>query len=1329
MTNWNSQFEDDKKKKRIDWNTYVDEGLSRQKEEQQKQEETQKIKSENDAKLKKSFTQKLAYGAGEVGSKIGSLFKTGAPEDASRAEKNWNLVSKVVGAPNSKTYGLSKADKEGYYNKLEEARKPIQPKGWTGSDEEYNKMAIFAQENLKEIEKQRLELEMEAQRINQSAIPAVTQQLDNALKPKGFKPNEFKPKTLQPKTLGQSSQTKPKEVKSEEKDISARINELKDAEQNYKEFLGWVENDRGVVSGLLGEFDSVDDVIQKVPFAGTAVEAAETMRDVDILKRYKNDPASLDDLDLARVQTIQSEVMTNMLKKDMGSSVGKMLAQMPTFLIEFALTAGVFKAGESATKAGLLKLGKSTVEDFSSNLVSSLVGSAARTSVFIPMISNETANYMLPTQGIIESKEGQLAFAQIDEGDAFKKALPKGIATTYVNLATEDLGKFIEEPERLVKNAFLNKFALGRGITESTTFAKALKTAGWNGIVGEVLEEEGTELLQSGIEQRKYNAPLVTPQGTERFITETLGIVAFAGIAKIPDYSIQQLEKTMPQREKAMIQAEKVIEIDPKIEALTSERPNNTLLQEAETILNDPTKFGEEGIARLEQIRNELPDNEKTNVLQEDIDKARDSLGTSQDTLRQKMVDEGGKKHSLRPEDVLKTKTETTGNAGELGVNIEQEQPEDKKAELSNQVQNEKNTAQIKKDTLEGKREEFRMNTPKMIDNYIQKGATAEDTVLVYKATEGNSIVEGDYVTISEEKAQDYTKQGKGNVVSMEAKVGDLVYGNGLRSEFIYAPTEAVTPPKGTEAQKTTDSLAEEARKYKSAEEFYNARALSDGFRNAGIRGREQFTNFWEKATRGVDKTPVIDSTNPTGGVFVDYSPESRVTAQLADNMTTLAETTNKSPEEMITVYRGAPKSQRVIVPGDFITTDYNSAKSYIGNDGVVLEKEVRLGDILDDAEDPVRGDYIYRPGADGQVKPRPSDIYNQAKAETKEKPTQKKETTTKKVVATAVTSRTSKARPTPSQMGRVVQELQASEAGKRIRTDEGEWIRKPSTFPDWISSDDLRSRELIDKVLGYINSGKEPPLRFGKIRALYDMALEEAQTREADTKLDKEITAEAKKNAPKKIATFEVGEQIDSKTKKAASIKPVESEGEILKSSAYQKVKGRLEDIVDDDPTYNKLNLAEDAAKAVEFVRRYPNRAKRIALGMEIAPPGITDTAISLVYAEVQGQRGNYLEQAMAEKARSWRQTRRGQEIVAEKGRINENSAEYFVRQVLQARKDLLAKSWKLPDYAKKSKGKATTGVSERIKTDAVKLKAEIDTKVLKDLGSAQKFIDSITC
>lgn len=112
---------------------------------------------------------------------------------------------------------------------------------------------------------------------------------------------------------------------------------------------------------------------------------------------------------------------------------------------------------------------------------------------------------------------------------------------------------------------------------------------------------------------------------------------------------------------------------------------------------------------------------------------------------------------------------------------------------------------------------------------------------------------------------------------------------------------------------------------------------------------------------RSVDENLLLDTLNPTGGLYVDYNPQARMKMPLAPNITTYDQTSGVSPDDLVTIYRGAPATQTAINPGDFITTSRDLAQSYAG-EGNILEQQVKAKDILDDINDPLGDEYLYRP-------------------------------------------------------------------------------------------------------------------------------------------------------------------------------------------------------------------------------------------------------------------------------------------------------------------------------------------------------------------------------
>lgn len=114
-------------------------------------------------------------------------------------------------------------------------------------------------------------------------------------------------------------------------------------------------------------------------------------------------------------------------------------------------------------------------------------------------------------------------------------------------------------------------------------------------------------------------------------------------------------------------------------------------------------------------------------------------------------------------------------------------------------------------------------------------------------------------------------------------------------------------------------------------------------------------------STKLPTQTGELNSLNPTGNVLAKYNAKERASLPLGKNITSLAQTSSKSPDEMITIYRGVKDKYGSINSGDFITTNPQLAKDYSGG-GKVLSKKVRLGDILDDVSEPLGEEYIYRP-------------------------------------------------------------------------------------------------------------------------------------------------------------------------------------------------------------------------------------------------------------------------------------------------------------------------------------------------------------------------------
>lgn len=150
-----------------------------------------------------------------------------------------------------------------------------------------------------------------------------------------------------------------------------------------------------------------------------------------------------------------------------------------------------------------------------------------------------------------------------------------------------------------------------------------------------------------------------------------------------------------------------------------------------------------------------------------------------------------------------------------------------------------------------------------------------------------------------------------------------------------------------------------------------------DDYRNLTDAEKEELQKKWVNSDefKELQSTPptesvptevvpkALSSVNPSGTIFTEYNSKERAEMPLAENITTLNETDGGSADDIVTIYRGVPKGVKEINAGDYITTNKQLAKDYAG-DGVVIEKKVRKGDILDDKTEPLGEEYIYRPKA-----------------------------------------------------------------------------------------------------------------------------------------------------------------------------------------------------------------------------------------------------------------------------------------------------------------------------------------------------------------------------
>jgi flagellin-specific chaperone FliS len=155
------------------------------------------------------------------------------------------------------------------------------------------------------------------------------------------------------------------------------------------------------------------------------------------------------------------------------------------------------------------------------------------------------------------------------------------------------------------------------------------------------------------------------------------------------------------------------------------------------------------------------------------------------------------------------------------------------------------------------------------------------------------------------------------------------------------------------------------------------------------------------------------------------------------------------------------------------------------------------------------------------------------------------------------------------------------------------------------------------------------------------------------------------------------------------------------------------------------------EGSQGVEFVESDYDFAKKVALGIEQSPEGVSRSAIDHAVAEKAKEVGDYELQARVETAHSLHLTRAGQEIALEKGRVNDNSPEQFIKQLMDYRINGAAKlhmrisekTYTAKKAFMKRVEKETTDLKERL------TEKSIPKKKANAISKAQDILDLLTC
>ncbi len=484
------------------------------------------------------------------------------------------------------------------------------------------------------------------------------------------------------------------------------------------------------------------------------------------------------------------------------------------------------------------------------------------------------------------------------------------------------------------------------------------------------------------------------------------------------------------------------------------------------------------------------------------------------------------------------------------------------------------------------------------------------------------------------------------------------------------------------------------------------------------------------------------------------------------------ADIKNKPSDELITVYRGIPKIKGAkIDAGDFVAVDREIAKSYASdlirrgraNEVVILSKKVPASEIKlhpDHEAHGVENEFIYNPS-------KLEKVIEQRQPKEIAKPIQKKphEMTEDEYVANYSKDRQltpeeeSLVRNNHKEMVDEQKPVKAIEPvtkpikeNSKITVDDSlsDFVRKSGGINDLLEPlkgevrDSFSRKEAGGSLINRKNGKTLDHLReisneagygpFETTRDFVDGLHKDHNARmtggsERSYSIARDYDADLNRQFRDHIEKTSSPEEIAEAQKEwEKATNPEEKEAVLIKSRVYERMKEETPEALRDDPSYQKVILKEDANRAINLIKEDKNKALRIALGFEESKD-VLSTSVNIAMAERALAEGNIELYNRLTTKRSLDQTRRGQEIVAEKGSVTDNSVARYVKDLIQIKMQNASKNFlsNLSDKLLKKEG-SRSKVTEKIDKEVAKIEKKLSKREL-DLKEAQSFLDSLKC
>ena len=250
-----------------------------------------------------------------------------------------------------------------------------------------------------------------------------------------------------------------------------------------------------------------------VPFGSSALKATQLTKVITASKRIESKDYDHEDLRTVAQFLVDTEEAE---QRGFGGQVLDVMADMPAFIGEIALTGGAFTGGKVAAEAGAKKLLGTVAEKAAGKVATTVVGGVAGTAAITAAnpqrVMESFAREKLPNFETIVDESGKTVEINLESNDDILMPLIRAYGDTMIELGTELAGgqlvkgagkvaskvplpKFVKEAARNVRRGAVRQWLSKPGRTIKSLQA-ALKKGGWNGVFGEILEERAGDVAR-----------------------------------------------------------------------------------------------------------------------------------------------------------------------------------------------------------------------------------------------------------------------------------------------------------------------------------------------------------------------------------------------------------------------------------------------------------------------------------------------------------------------------------------------------------------------------------------------------------------------------------------------------------------------------------------------------------------------------------------------------------------------------------------------------------------------------------------------------------------